>query len=1032
LVGRTTLALFSAWALTFAGAAFSQSYVIPVSIDAGPLPYGLQTLQRQTGIELLFDSGLVRDFQTPAIDGHFTTEDALRQLLAATDLTVRRAESGAWIVEPPDAPPLARPDAVVPEILVVGQRTQNADIRRFENDVQPYTVVTAAEIDRAHRDDIDQLFRSRITSTTTVLPPSLSQDGSTFSEIDLRGLGSEGTLVLVDGRRMPSIPITYAGFRQADLSAIPLHAIERIEVLTGAAGGIHGFGALGGVVNVVLDRESRGVDLHVTQGISSRGDGHRQGVEARFGRTSRDGATDFVLFAAYNQTDTVLVGDRDYVTRDRRKTFELAPEYYPGLYPFGNSVGVLSSLRFDPDTGEFELNPDLVFKPEFGGATLPSHQTFLPIGFSGNAEALVAALTQHAGEMDFSVPGPHAKGDLGSNPRSQSLLANVRHRFGTGLEVYADALVLRSRGESHGDHMHLGFSDGDGLLSPESPANPFTDYINVSYPIDGLEDGTWKRLETSRYTAGLVAGLPLDWRGTAEMSSGAFRYDASVVSDLVLSGSFLLLLGDPSDLDMNPLGDWDAFQRAIGADLRRQTVKLGLHSRFRNQSLRLAGPVFSTPAGPATLTLLAERRTEDVPAYTEFGTTETGGTTTLDESSIASRWSGTSSLYAELRTRLFDDAAPTPVLRNLELQLAVRRDVEKNDFARDATNPDSEFIHARFSGTAYTAGAKISPTRWLTLRGSYATGEQPPQLGYLIELPEEATTLPYATDPRRGDTDLGVDGEFLLRWGGSAGLKTVHASTTFLGAVLTPSGEDGPRFAIDYSRIRRTRDVLALSPQEIMVHEDFWSERIERAPLTDEDRANGYSAGRVTLLDMRYSNGAGLDVDTFDMHVDWPLRLFGGRLQLYADATYHMRNVLQAPFEPEVNMAGQRDGPLKWRANGGFNWSTDRLTIGANLQHFGSHLILRLPPLDGANDIYVQLQGSRKIPSQSYLDLHATWRLPVRNFGPVDDLSVNFGVVNVLDKAPPRENEFIFRGPGYSRYGDPRQRRFELGLSSHF
>src|SRR5262249_25527869 len=153
----------------------------------------------------------------------------------------------------------------------------------------------------------------------------------------LRGLGPDQTLVLIDGRRMPGIPVLDTGFGQSDLNAIPLHAIQRVEILTGAAGGIYGFGALGGVVNVVLDRDSRGVDLYVTEGVSSRGDGTRHSVEASFGKTFGDGASDFVLFAAHSQEGSVLVGERDYEVRDRRRTHELAPDYYTDPYRNTNS-----------------------------------------------------------------------------------------------------------------------------------------------------------------------------------------------------------------------------------------------------------------------------------------------------------------------------------------------------------------------------------------------------------------------------------------------------------------------------------------------------------------------------------------------------------------------------------------------------------------------------------------------------------------------------------------------------------------------
>src|SRR5262249_11333232 len=159
----------------------------------------------------------------------------------------------------------------VDEILVVGRRTQNADIRRFENDVQPYTITTRDELTNAHRDTIEQYFASRITQNASFAPNDLTVSGNTQSALDLRGLGTTQPLVLVNGRLLPTFP-DLVGSAQSDINSIPVHAVSRIETLTGTAGGIYGFGALGGVVNIVLDRDNRGLDLHVTEGITSRGD----------------------------------------------------------------------------------------------------------------------------------------------------------------------------------------------------------------------------------------------------------------------------------------------------------------------------------------------------------------------------------------------------------------------------------------------------------------------------------------------------------------------------------------------------------------------------------------------------------------------------------------------------------------------------------------------------------------------------------------------------------------------------------------
>jgi outer membrane receptor protein involved in Fe transport len=159
----------------------------------------------------------------------------------------------------------------------------------------------------------------------------------------------------------------------------------------------------------------------------------------------------------------------------------------------------------------------------------------------------------------------------------------------------------------------------------------------------------------------------------------------------------------------------------------------------------------------------------------------------------------------------------------------------------------------------------------------------------------------------------------------------------------------------------------------------------------------------------------------------------GSRLRLYADATYQKSNVRKQRFQADMPIAGYRDGPLKRRANAGIDWTRKDLSIGANLQYFGSTLAFSWDPtFDPLNENTLRLQGSSRIPSQTYLDLYGTWQLPARNLGPIDEITLDFGIVNALDEAPPRVRYSFTSGPGYSRYADPRMRRFELGLSCRF
>jgi outer membrane receptor protein involved in Fe transport len=108
--------------------------------------------------------------------------------------------------------------------------------------------------------------------------------------------------------------------------------------------------------------------------------------------------------------------------------------------------------------------------------------------------------------------------------------------------------------------------------------------------------------------------------------------------------------------------------------------------------------------------------------------------------------------------------------------------------------------------------------------------------------------------------------------------------------------------------------------------------------------------------------------------------------------------------------------------------------IGANLQYFGSSQIVQpnMPPAAIAQ--VVQIQGSTEIPSQTYLDLNLVWRPRIRASSPLSELTLEAGLVNALDKEPPRVSSALIVEPAsaYSLYGDPRQRRYSLVLSARF
>src|SRR3546814_3042588 len=105
----------------------------------------------------------------------------------------------------------------IPEILVLGKRSWslNTDIPRSKDEAQPYTVFTREEIKRSGAPDLDTFFRDFLGANTSV--STAGQRNSRDSQIDLRGLGLDGTSILVDGRRIADPNVGPGGLKSGEI-----------------------------------------------------------------------------------------------------------------------------------------------------------------------------------------------------------------------------------------------------------------------------------------------------------------------------------------------------------------------------------------------------------------------------------------------------------------------------------------------------------------------------------------------------------------------------------------------------------------------------------------------------------------------------------------------------------------------------------------------------------------------------------------------------------------------------------------------
>jgi len=192
-------------------------------------------------------------------------------------------------------------DGAVDEVLVTGTRIRQPGVVSSS----PIYSIGAEEIERQQEPELEKILR--------LLPVTAPSDGQNVNNgtqgaatIDLRGLGSQRTLVLMNSRR--TVPFNDDG--EVDTSMIPTALIERVDIVTGGASAVYGSDAIAGAVNVILKDDFEGVDLRMNTSQTGEQDGQDSWIGITLGTNAADGAGNIVMSLGYQQRDPILLGDR--------------------------------------------------------------------------------------------------------------------------------------------------------------------------------------------------------------------------------------------------------------------------------------------------------------------------------------------------------------------------------------------------------------------------------------------------------------------------------------------------------------------------------------------------------------------------------------------------------------------------------------------------------------------------------------------------------------------------------------------------
>ena len=319
----------------------------PLSLNLKPqsADQALLDVAQQFGIQIFFAPDVIKKYQTSAVKGNLTIEEALTQLLVGTNLAFKFTDQNTVIVSlaisdaktvqshPETSPAVDKRSRkqlfesiaqagyagdlgdtawgtdknTIEEVLVTGTRVGRSTLTT----PIPITVFSRADIVSAGHNELSDILLEipSITSSFNTQNGQLLTHSSGLSVISLRGLGSNRTLVLIDGRRTVSnSPIA----SRVGLATIPTDFIERVEVITGGASAVYGSQAVAGVVNIITRKNIKDINVTAKGGYSPAGGSEEMTLSLTGGISSKNNRGSLAFNFTYDDEAGLMADERDF------------------------------------------------------------------------------------------------------------------------------------------------------------------------------------------------------------------------------------------------------------------------------------------------------------------------------------------------------------------------------------------------------------------------------------------------------------------------------------------------------------------------------------------------------------------------------------------------------------------------------------------------------------------------------------------------------------------------------------------------
>ncbi|MGE0580528.1 MAG: TonB-dependent receptor plug domain-containing protein [Steroidobacteraceae bacterium] len=908
----------------------------------------------------------------------------------------------------------------VDTVVVTGSRIRRVDAET----ASPVLSISADEIAKTGLTTMGDVLQRLPTVAGAATNPTVNNGGGTGeSNVELRGLGAQRTLVLVDGRRVGVYGNTQTS--AVDINMLPMNMIERVEVLKEGAGAVYGSDAIAGVVNFITRRSFDGAEIGVQYGQTGESDGERQSASATLGvQNERLG---IVFGANYNKQESVSAADRAFAK--------------DALYLYGGVVTAGGSSR----TPNGRINLTAAQQAQFGCGSL----TRLP-GASGATQADYRCFTN----ADLYNYQPF---NLLMTPQERgSLFTNVNYQLGDDVELYGQVVYNQTRSGFALASLPFDAVADDTIVSANSFYNPFG---NDFGGIDGINPNVRVRLESlgnrrSEVTTDQTfanGGFRGSFGGSWEWDVGAGfgrMGQATNISGYLLKDKMAQALG-PSFSDASgvhcgtpgapiagctPINIFNVTDPAQIAALKAISTNYRTDYTFRSSQFTagLNGDLFDLPAGAVKAAFGAEYRTQEGQFETD---SLTRGVAPLFLSCLLAQETCTGNSSAKYNVRELYGEVFVPLLADLPAvhALNLTAGVRYSDYSKDTIGDD----------TTFEAKLEYRPVRDLLLRASYAEVFRAPTINDLALAPTQSaatfndpcanlTSAQLAANPNLALACVGVapDSGFTQPQSqitslliGTSSLKPETGDVLTAGFVYDSSFVRGLSFNVDYWQYK-IDDVITALDVNFAADQCVQTGSPEFCGLMHRYET-GPNAGEFLVFELPNVNLGSLETDGIDVGIRYQLRdtpLGSWNLQL--EATHiNSFSAIATPGAAAVEVAGTFDPQYgnyaKWRGVFGIGWSMAGFDGLLTTRYFDS-LVIR--DADGA------IPNQRlDVPSVTYLDLTLGYTLDKTN------TRIQLGVQNLTDEQPPLmyQNNVANANTDVSTY-DLLGRQWYLGVTQKF